>query len=442
MIISRAFAGKKYIVLGLARTGYATVKSLIASGAHVTAWDNRSEARKMVEDIATLADPMEMDLAGYDALILSPGIALNTHPIVGRANAANVPILGDIELFAMARHELPPHRVVGITGTNGKSTTTALVHHILKNAAIPTRMGGNIGLPILGQDALPAGGVYVLELSSYQIDLTQNLACEFALLLNLTPDHLDRYDGFEGYSRSKRRLFEMQHSNGQAIFCGDDAISLKMAQDNYPDETQESKISAQKQIVYAVDIAHFDHSISINGPHNAQNISGAVAICRGLGLNDKVIEAGLKTYKGLPHRLEYIGEIDGVSYINDSKATNMASAAPALAAFHNVHWIIGGVAKDYDISAALPFMDHVKAIYTIGESGAEYHKMFSPHAKVEQCEMLIMAVERAASMAEKGDNILLSPACASFDQFRDFEARGECFKMAVRAISEQRDVNG
>ena len=180
MIVSRAFAGKRYAVLGLARSGLATVESLHASGAQVTAWDRRPGPREAVAAIAAIGDPMEIHLAGFEAVVVSPGVPLNTHPLVERARAAGVPLIGDIELFAQARADLPPHKVVGITGTNGKSTTTALIHHILKTAGVPTTMGGNIGLPILAQDPLPEGGVYVLELSSYQIDLTRSLACEAA----------------------------------------------------------------------------------------------------------------------------------------------------------------------------------------------------------------------------------------------------------------------
>ena len=203
MIVSRAFAGKRYAVLGLARSGLATVESLHASGAQVTAWDRRPGPREAVAAIAAIGDPMEIDLAGFEAVVVSPGVPLNTHPLVDRARAAGVPLIGDIELFAQARADLPPHKVVGITGTNGKSTTTALIHHILKTAGVPTTMGGNIGLPILAQDPLPVGGVYVLELSSYQIDLTRSLACEAAALTNVTPDHLDRYDGFAASQASE-----------------------------------------------------------------------------------------------------------------------------------------------------------------------------------------------------------------------------------------------
>ena len=214
MIGSRAWAGKRYALLGLARSGNATVRALLAGGATVTAWDSDRKKREALIDIDHVAlaiDPIE-DLAGFDAIVVSPGVPLNTHPIAIDASAAGVPVIGDIELFAQARAGLPPHKVVGITGTNGKSTTTALVHHILQEAGMASLMAGNIGLPILSVDPLPEGGVYVLELSSYQIDLTRSLDCDVAVLLNVTPDHLDRYDGFDDYAASKARLFAMQSS--------------------------------------------------------------------------------------------------------------------------------------------------------------------------------------------------------------------------------------
>ena len=221
-MLATCLAGKRFAVLGLARSGLATVRMLVRSGAQVMAWDSRDEPKQSViaefGDAVEIADPVQADLTGFDGLVVSPGVPLNRHPVAEVAAQYGVPIIGDIELFALARPDLPPHRVIGITGTNGKSTTTALVHHLLRNAALPTRMGGNIGLPILDQEPLPAGGVYVLELSSYQIDLTRNLACDVAALINITPDHLDRYAGFAAYAASKGRLLAMQRADQHAVF--------------------------------------------------------------------------------------------------------------------------------------------------------------------------------------------------------------------------------
>src|SRR4030095_4364029 len=229
MSTSPVFAGRKYAVLGLARSGLASVQSLVASGAEVLAWDNREEAGGAVAGHAEIADLLTADLRGYDGIVVSPGVPLNRHPIALHAERAGVPIIGDIELFAQARASLPPHRVVGITGTNGKSTTTAIICHIVKTAGLPATMAGNIGYPILGQEPLPEGGVYVLELSSYQIDLTHSLDCDVAVLLNVTPDHLDRYEGFAGHGASKERLFHMQSDRNVALLAEDDLEADEMA---------------------------------------------------------------------------------------------------------------------------------------------------------------------------------------------------------------------
>ncbi|WP_375195899.1 UDP-N-acetylmuramoyl-L-alanine--D-glutamate ligase [Sphingobium sp.] len=432
MIVSDAFAGRKYAVLGLARSGLATVECLAASGAGVVAWDSRDEARETVADKAELADPTEIDLQGFDGVVVSPGVPLNKHPIAMHAKLAGVPIIGDIELFALARPSLPKHRVVGITGTNGKSTTTALIHHIIETAGIPTRMGGNIGLPILGQDPLPEGGIYVLELSSYQIDLTRSLDCDVAVLLNITPDHLDRYNGFEGYVASKARLFGMQSPDHVAVIATEDQPSRSIA----------AQQGARRVEVRAADIDPAAQAgwPSLQGPHNAQNAAVAIAVARALGIDEATIEQALATYASLPHRMQRVRELNGVLYVNDSKATNAASTAPALAAYPPVegrkrlHWIVGGLAKTDNLDECAPWFGHVAQAYTIGEAGPMFVELLKPHMAVDDSEMLSAAVRRAARMAQPGDVVLLSPACASFDQFRDFEARGDAFAAAVAAL--------
>jgi UDP-N-acetylmuramoylalanine--D-glutamate ligase len=424
MIVARAFADKRYAVLGLARSGLATVRALVASGAHVTAWDAKEEARAQAPSEVTLADPLAIDLAGFDGMVVSPGVPINRHPIADHARKAGVPTLGDIELFAIARAELPAHRVVGITGTNGKSTTTALIHHILDAAAVPARLGGNIGLPILSQKALPEGGVYVLELSSYQIDLTRSLACDVAVLTNVTPDHLDRYDGFANYAAAKERLFTLQHADQTAVIATDDDPSRMIA----------SRVAHRLVRVSAHDIADQTLWPSLQGPHNAQNVACAKAVARALGVDDKAIEAGLRSYPGLAHRMERVRERAGVLFVNDSKATNPTSTAPALAAYPVVHWILGGQAKADDLDACAPHFGHVKAAYTIGEAASMFAALLKPHMVVTQVDTLNAAVEAAARAALPGETVLLSPACASFDQFRDFEARGDAFRALVEAL--------
>ncbi|HJR82962.1 MAG TPA: UDP-N-acetylmuramoyl-L-alanine--D-glutamate ligase [Sphingomicrobium sp.] len=466
MITAKAFAGKHYAVYGLARSGLATVEALLASGARVTAWDAKEEARaalksspsslgegdrsksggggggataadaaapppssgwspspsKLGEDLV-IADLDEVPLHQFDSLIVTPGLPLNRHPIAQRAREAGVEIIGDIELFARARPELPPHKVVGITGTNGKSTTTALIHHILKTAGMPAAMGGNIGLPILAQDPLPEGGVYVLELSSYQLDLTQSLDCDVAVLLNITPDHLDRYESFDAYAASKERLLLMQSQDHKSVInweCFERGlITPETAGFNgiIPSRTDEQT-----------------HWPALQGPHNAENAGAAREACQWLGVSDETIEEGLRSYPGLPHRMELIRERDGVLFVNDSKATNPTATAPALAAFPSIRWILGGQAKTDSLDECAPHFGHVRSAYTIGEAGELFARLLAPHMPVANCETLENALNHAAEDSQPGDTVLLSPACASFDQFRDFEQRGDRFRDLVGAL--------
>lgn len=443
MITSSVFAGKRYAVLGLARSGMTAAESLLASGAKVTAWDTREEPRRVLEGRVELADPALIDLTGYAGVVVSPGVPLNTHPIAAHAASFGVPVIGDIELFALARPSLPAHRVVGITGTNGKSTTTALVHHILQSAALPVRMGGNIGLPVLGQNPLGPGGVYVLELSSYQIDLTHSLACEVAVLLNLTPDHLDRYDGFTGYAASKARLFAMQRPDQFAVFGTGDPKTQSIA-------LREAQLRGAQRVrsVDGSDLAAMqDQWPSLQGPHNLQNAAVAVAIAEALGLTAMQWRPALSSFRGLPHRMERVAEADGVMYINDSKATNPASAAPALAAFppnpeRRIHWIVGGLPKGDELDECEPFFGNVAAAYTIGDAGPRFADLLAPYTKVTRSEMMCDAIRQAKEAARPGDVVLLSPACASFDQFRDYEARGDSFRQIVHALVDADRAEG
>lgn len=429
MITSPAFKNRKFALLGLARSGLAAARSLSAGGAEILAWDNDENARAKVADIATIADPLDADLSGYDGIVVSPGVPINRHPIAQKAKEQGIPLIGDIELFAMARADLPPHRVVGITGTNGKSTTTALVHHLLKSAALPVRMGGNIGLPILSQAPLPAGGVYVLELSSYQIDITHSLACDAAALINLSLDHLDRYDGYEAYTRSKARLFEMQTAKQHSVFGNGDEDTLRIY-----NEVRERRGAGVVHLADPAAISGQQDWPSLQGPHNLQNIAVAIGLVEALGLTEAQWRPAMRSFKGLAHRMEVVAERNGVLFINDSKATNAASTAPALAAYPRVHWIVGGLAKSDNLDECVPNFGHVVKAYTIGEAGPLFTKLLSPHMPVESSEMMGAAVHSAAAQAKAGDVVMLSPACASFDQFKDFEARGDAFKAIVEAL--------
>ncbi|MCA1653898.1 MAG: UDP-N-acetylmuramoyl-L-alanine--D-glutamate ligase [Sphingomicrobium sp.] len=477
MITARAFAGKHYAVYGLARSGLATVEALVASGARVTAWDAKEEARAKLlpgtgrgtatqsgvvegashtsfspaerplhqppagppprfgEDLI-IADLDTADLSQFDSLVVTPGLPLNRHSIAQRARHAGVEIIGDIELFARARPELPPHKVVGITGTNGKSTTTALVHHILQTAGVPSLMGGNIGLPILSQDPLPEGGVYVLELSSYQIDLTQSLDCDVAVLLNITPDHLDRYEGFEAYVASKERLFEMQSRDGAAIVFMENEVTRRDEMTVHLPQRIEAQLGSAA--IVAGDAAITPNQLSwpaLQGPHNLQNSRAAIISGLVLGLAPETIEAGLRTYPGLPHRMERIRDKDGVLFVNDSKATNPTATAPGLAAFDAIRWICGGQPKSDNLDECAPHFGHVRSAYTIGEASPMFARLLrDAKVQVAECGTLDRAVHQAANDAQPGDTVLLSPACASFDQFKDFEARGDAFRELVGAL--------
>ena len=433
MITAKAFAGKHYAVYGLARSGLATAEALLASGARVTAWDAKEEARAKAPAGIEIANLDDADLTQFDSLVVTPGLPLNRHPIAQRAREAGVEIIGDIEMFARARPELPPHKVVGITGTNGKSTTTALIHHILKTAGVPTTMGGNIGLPILAQDPLPEGGVYVLELSSYQIDLTQRLNCDIAVLLNITPDHLDRYESFEAYAASKARLFEMQRETEHhaAVIAEDDdetrAVASALGEKGFWLRNTLIGVSAN-------DVGAQANLPTLQGPHNAQNIACATAVCRHLSIPYAKIVEGLESYPGLPHRMERVREKNRVLFVNDSKATNPTATAPALAAFPSIRWILGGQAKTDNLDECAPHFGHVRSAYTIGEAGELFARLLAPHMPVTNCETLENALNHAARDSQAGDTVLLSPACASFDQFRDFEQRGDRFKDLVGAL--------
>ena len=442
MITSPAFAGKRYAVLGLARSGAATVESLLASGAEVTAWDRQDVARAAFEGRCELADPLELDLTGFDGLVVSPGVPLNTHPITDHAAKYGVPIIGDIELFAQARAGLLPHKVVGVTGTNGKSTTVALVHHILQMAGVPSVLGGNIGEPILAQEPLAPGehgeGVYVLELSSYQIDLTRNLDCEAAALTNITPDHLDRYDGFEAYAASKARLFAMQSARHLAVFGSIAAPCSGIFDAEQGRRPQGRAIAADLDRLAALQ----GEWPTLQGPHNLQNVAVAVALVEELGVREAQWRHALPRFRNLPHRMEFVCEDAGVIYINDSKATNTASSAPALAAYApgadgpRVHWIVGGLAKEDGLGECEAQLGNVAVAYTVGEAGPRFAELIEARGhRVERCELVSEAVRRAREAARPGDVVLFSPACASFDQFRDYEKRGEHFRQLVGVMA-------
>lgn len=425
MIVSSAFAGKRWGVLGLARTGRAAVAALAASGGQVTAWDDKEAARHGIA--ADIADLNSIDLSGHAGIVVSPGVP-HSAPIFANAHHHGVPVIGDIELFALALPTLPPCRIVGITGTNGKSTTTALVHHLCVTAGIPAAMAGNIGLPVLAQSPLPAGGVWVLELSSYQLEITHSLACDVAILTNLTPDHLERHGSMAGYAGAKARLFAMQGGRGTAIVGREAQAQWQMSAAALPIIIEDVALPS--------DPAGWP---GLQGPHNRLNAQAAVAAARALGIADDVIAAGLASYAALAHRMEPVGEKRGLLWVNDSKATNPDSTAPALNAYGRIHWIAGGrpkldAAGHADLSAILPNLGHVAHAWLIGEAAPQFAAQLDGRVPSTIAGTLDAAVAAILDVAQPGDVVLFSPAAASFDQYRDFEHRGDAFRALVNQL--------
>jgi UDP-N-acetylmuramoylalanine--D-glutamate ligase len=438
---------KTYAVFGLARSGLATARALLLSGARVLVWDDGEKSQEAAKAQGfTLANLYEYDFAAGDVLVLSPGVPLThpaPHPLVIKARAANVSIIGDIELFAQSRADLPAHKLVAITGTNGKSTTTALIHHVLEAAGHAAQLGGNIGLPILEQTPVAAGGTYVLELSSFQIDLTSSLNCDVVVLTNITPDHLDRHGDMAGYAAAKERLLTMQAPDKISVIGQDDetcrvmgvraAGRLRAISGKHILAAGICVVGGQLY-VNAKPCAQQADWPALQGPHNGQNAAAAYATCMAIGLDHDEIISGFASFGGLPHRMERIGTHKGVLYVNDSKATNADSTAPALGAYPHIHWILGGKRKTDDLDACLPYLSHVRAAYVIGEAKDVFFDLISPHVPVIKSATLEEAVIDAAAAAQSGDVVLLSPACASQDQFRDYEHRGQVFRAAFLAL--------
>ena len=390
------------------------------------AWDDGEAARANFE--GTLVDLGSADLSALSGVVVSPGVP-HTAPIFAAAARASVPVIGDIELFAYAQSAMPPARVVGITGTNGKSTTTALVHHLCVSAGIPAAMGGNIGLPILAQNPLPAGGVWVLELSSYQLEITHTLACDISILINITPDHLDRHGTIAAYAGAKARLFVMQAA-------GSTAIVGRGAQAAFGVQCGPGRTLVIEDVALPSPQADWP---ALKGPHNLQNARAAIAAARVLGISDEAIAAGLASYQALAHRMEPLGEKRGLLWVNDSKATNPDSTAPALTAYPRIHWIAGGrpkidTAGKADLGVVLPHLGGVVGAYVIGEAAPKFAEQLQGLVPVTQSGTLAQAINDVLAAGHAGDAVLFSPAAASFDQFKDFEDRGNAFRAAVAAL--------
>jgi len=467
MIRVTTFKDRRVAVFGLGASGLATVRALEAGGADVAAWDDSEAGRKAAAEAgATLVDLAAADWSDFAALVLAPGVPL-THPephwTVDKANAAGVEVIGDIELFFREREaSCPGAPVIAITGTNGKSTTTALIAHILAELGADVQMGGNIGRAVLTLESPDGNRVHVLELSSFQIDLAPGAAPTVAVLLNITPDHIDRHGTVEHYAAVKRRLVDK--AEGTAVIGIDDEASAAIAEDlaQRVGRPAVRRISVRQPVadgIYSLDgtlheRAHghehgpplsLDGIATLRGRHNWQNAAAAVAAVTALpgGDSHRVgLAAALHTFPGLQHRLEVVRRLGAIEFINDSKATNADSTEKALASFPGgIYWILGGKPKAGGITTLTPYFPRIAKAYLIGEATEEFAVTLGDAVPFERCGTLDVAVRRAAAdaVAAKGANrtVLLSPACASFDQFRNFEVRGDAFKTLVAALAAE-----
>lgn len=464
MIPVTGYKGAKVAVLGLGRSGLAAARALEAGGAIPLVWDDSPEARALAE--ARGFTPFDLNRANawedVACLVVSPGIAHlypEPHKLIARAWAAGVPVDNDIGLFFRSyatgewdQFEIMP-RIIAVTGSNGKSTTSALIHHILQVSGKPTQLAGNIGVGVLDIDEAHDGEVVVLELSSYQTDLARALTPDIAVFTNFSPDHLDRHCGLGGYFAAKRRLFA-EGGPDRAVIGVDEAEGLYLvnqltqsaADDRVIRVSVAGKLSGPGWAVFARkgflseyrkgrQIASIDlRGIrGLPGAHNHQNACAAYAATRAIGLAPRLVEQALRSFEGLPHRSQIIADIAGVTYVNDSKATNVDSAAKALQAFDKIRWIAGGLGKDGGIADLAQYLGSVAKAYLIGHSAREFALQLGD-TPYEICQTMEQAVSRAAAEAEAGDTILLAPAAASFDQYPDFEKRGEAFVAAVAAL--------
>jgi UDP-N-acetylmuramoylalanine--D-glutamate ligase len=461
MIPVTCFEGRTVAVFGLARSGLAAARTLIAGGARVAAWDESERARaNAAAEGLELVDLAVADWSDFAALMLSPGVPL-THPAphwtVEKAKAAGVEIIGDIELFARAVATAPEHkrpRVIAVTGTNGKSTTSALIGHVLTSAGRDARVGGNIGVGVLSLPDMHGGAIYVLELSSYQLDLTSSLKPDVSILLNVSPDHLERHGGMEGYLAAKRRVLQGQGHGDTAVIGVDDAYGQQICTEiTAANRRTIWPISARKSIgkgIYALqgrlydatdgrvtEVADLTAARSLPGRHNWQNAAAAYAAARALGVSVGDAVEGLMSFPGLAHRMETIGAIGNVRFVNDSKATNVDAARQAMSSYPRFYWIAGGRPKTGGIEVLADLFPAIARAYLIGEAEDDFARTLDGHAPYARAGTLEAAVRAAFADARKEASeaiVLFSPACASFDQYADFEERGEAFRAAVQAL--------
>ena len=425
------FSGKRFAVVGLGKNGLPAALALRAMGADVVAWDDNAASRAAAVGL-TLADPA-VGAFDFDALVLSPGIPHRLpkpHPVAGRAIAAGVPILSDVELlFQAVRASGSRARFVGITGTNGKSTTTALLAHILEQAGIPVAAGAKLGPAALSLPLLPDDGLYVLEMSSYMLERLATVRFDAAAMLNPSADHIDRHGDMAGYAMAKRAIFDRQVAGDLAVVGVDDAGSRDMA--GWLDAR------AARVIRVSGNDTALASGPALPGAHNAQNAAAATAMARFFGVSDAIIARGLVTYPGLPHRQQRIVTIDGVTFINDSKATNADASERALDCYDRLIWIAGGMAKEGGIEPLAPLFPRVARAVLIGRNAPEFAATLTragvPFDMAGTLEAAVPAAF-AAAKASGAPTVLLSPACASWDQFTGYDQRGDRFAALARGL--------
>ncbi|MFN4142056.1 UDP-N-acetylmuramoyl-L-alanine--D-glutamate ligase [Aestuariivirga sp.] len=456
MFPAATFDGKSVAVFGLARSGTAAIEALRLGGAEVHAWDDSAPAVEKGRAAGLpISDLHELDFSRLDALVLSPGVPL-THPephwTVLKARHAGIEVIGDTEIFAREAAAAGA-RIVGITGTNGKSTTTALTGHVLAEAGLDVDVGGNIGKAVFLLRPPAKGRVYVLELSSFQIDLMPGLKPDVGILTNITPDHLDRHGSMENYAAVKARMFARQ-GRGDTALCGvDDPWCAAVARQARATGADVREVSVTRELADGISapdgvlsdrrsgVAKAEIDLrsmpALRGRHNWQNAAMAYGAARALGVETARIAAAMKSFPGLAHRMQQVGRVDGIAFVNDSKATNADAAEKALSSFENIYWIAGGIAKAGGIAPLKPLFPRVARAYLIGQAAAEFASTLGGAMPVEDCGTLEKAVAAALrdARAEKrpGAVVLLSPACASFDQYPNFEVRGDAF---VKAVSQ------
>lgn len=469
MIASPSFKNQTVFVLGLGRSGQSVAQSLLKAGAHVLAWDDLEATRKETRDqgipLATL-DSLEWQ--DVDHLVLSPGIPHQyptPHPLVLKAQSVGLQPISDLEILYRTR---PHSRYVGITGTNGKSTTTSLIGHILKEQGWPVEVGGNLGIPAMDLNPLEANGTYVLEVSSYQLEISPSLHFNVSILLNITPDHLDRHGGMEGYIEAKKLIYKNATSQDTLVISVDDEHCSKVYESlRAAGKVHVLPISVNKVLpegIYVhegtlyensrsiVDLKKFDH---LRGDHNWQNIAAAYGALRSLGLDSDVISKGIASFPGLAHRQQVVARHRNVLFVNDSKATNAEAVEKALMSYQDtpIYWLLGGQPKEGGITSLIPHFSKIKHAFVFGEATPLFAATLEGRVAYTTCKTLEEAVKKASTLAfnhglamtEGGEDpeeraiVLLSPACASFDQFKDFEARGDAFCEAVREVMEEKN---